>query len=596
MIARSLALFVLLTNLFVPLQAEPLKMGDKLTELALTDLDDTPVTLQDLPYDRALLIIFSSIVCPASLKYHVHKTQIHNTYGPKGVRLVAVNANFNETNDALKKHYNDNPVPFEIYRDPNNVLADQLGATHTPQAFLFDQNGKLRYRGEIDNGWGVPENTTSRGLWDALDAMLANKDIPRTDIPSFGCEIRRRPQTPTNITENTPTFHRDILPFLQQRCQTCHRPGGIGRVAFFDYMEVLAWAHQMRDSIDTRIMPPWNAQPGYGDFKHARRLSDREISTFDQWVDSGMPEGNPDHAPEPIDFPESWTLGTPDLILKPEEAYPLEAIGRDEYRCFVLPTNLTEDRYVSAIELLPGEREVVHHVSVYVDVSGKARMLQDLAPKVGYPSFGGIGVPLYEALGGWAPGNTPFILPEGIGRHLPAGSDIVLQIHYHKIGRAVKDQSKLGIYFAKKPIQKRLYEEIINSRLVIIPPNVKNHKVTGSLTISQDSHILGILPHMHLLGTEMKVTATYPSGKEVPLVWVKPWDFNWQETYVYKEPVPLPRGTRITQVAMYDNSASNPNNPNDPPKLVRWGEESTDEMCTVFLYVTRDNENLLESP
>jgi len=596
MSARTLALFFLFALISTSVQAAPLKIGESLTDLTLTDLNENPITLEDVSYDRALIIVFNSIVCPASLKYHVHKTQIHNTYGPKGVRLIAVNANFNETNEALQKHYQENPVPFPIYRDINNVLADQLGATHTPQAFLFDQNHILRYRGEIDNGWGIPENTTSRGLWNALDALLANKTITQTDIPSFGCEIRRRPQTPTQVAANTPTFHRDIIPFLQERCQTCHRPGGIGRAAFYDYMEVLAWAHQMRDSIDARIMPPWKAQTGYGEFKHARWLSDKEITQFNSWVDAGMPEGDSAHAPEPVHFPESWTLGTPDLILEPESAYPLEAIGRDEYRCFVLPTNLTEDQYVSAIELLPGEREVVHHVSVYVDVSGKAKMLQDLAPKVGYPSFGGIGVPLYESLGGWAPGNTPFILPEGIGRHLPKGSDIVLQIHYHKIGRAVEDQSRLGIYFAKKPVEKRLYQEIINSRLLIIPPNVKNHKVTGSLTISQDEHILGIMPHMHLLGTEMKVTATYPNGEQKPLVWVKPWDFNWQETYVYKEPIALPRGTRITMEAYYDNSSTNPNNPYNPPKLVRWGEESTDEMCTVFLYVTHDKEDLLKSP
>ncbi|MDA0709982.1 MAG: hypothetical protein O3B73_07230, partial [bacterium] len=314
---------------------------------------------------------------------------------------------------------------------------------------------------------------------------------------------------------------------------------------------------------------------------------------FGDWVAASMPEGNPTDAPDPVHFSDGWTLGSPDLILTPEVPYPVEAAGRDEYRCFVLPTGLTEDRFVSAIELLPGEREVVHHVSVYVDVSGKARMMQDLDPQVGYPSFGGIGVPLYEALGGWAPGNTPFILPDGVARHLPAGSDIVLQIHYHKIGRPVADQSRLGIYFAKKPVVKRLNQEVINSRLVLIPPNVKDLKLTGSHTISQDEHVLGILPHMHLLGTEMKVVATYPTGEKINLVWVKPWDFNWQETYVYKEPVALPRGTRITLEAHYDNSASNPNNPNKPPRLVRWGEKSTDEMCTVFLFVTHDAENLL---
>lgn len=567
-------------------------IGDTLNDFPLTDLNGSPVTLSDLSQDRALVIIFSSIVCPASLKYDIHRTQIHDQYAPKGVRLISVNTNFNETNKDIKEHYVQNPVPFTILRDPHNKLADHLGATHTPHAFLFDAQRRLRYKGEIDNGWGVPEDTTSRGLWDALNALLANREIVNTSLPSFGCKIRRMPRPTTAASTSTPTFYRDILPLLQNRCQNCHRPGGIGRVPFFDYTEVLAWAYQMRDSIEARIMPPWKARPEYGDFKNSRRLTDTEIHTFSQWVNGGMPQGNLADQPEPIAFSKSWTLGTPDLILEPEAPYPLEATGRDEYRCFVLPTKQDTSNYVSTIEVLPGEREVVHHVSVYIDITGKARLQQENASSPGYPCFGGIGVPIYESLGGWAPGNTPFVLPDGTGRDLPPNSDIILQVHYHKIGRAVTDHSRLGIYFAKKPVQKQLREEVVNSRLLFIPPNIKRHRVTGAITITRDQHLLGILPHMHLLGTEIKITATYPDGTQKPLIWVNPWDFNWQETYVYKTPVALPRGTRIALEAFYDNSADNPRNPNNPPRLVRWGEKSTDEMCTAFLYVTYDDENL----
>ena len=572
--------------------AEPLGIGDPLADFALADLNGAPVALGDLFSDRALVIVFSSIVCPASLKYDIHRAQIHEQYAPKGIRLISVNANFNETDRDILAHYAQNPVPFMVLRDPQNKLADHLGATHTPQAFLFDAQRRLRYKGEIDNGWGIAEDTTSRGLWDALDALLANREIANPILPSFGCEIRRLPRVTTAAQASAPTFYRDILPLLQNRCQTCHRPGGMGRVPFFDYTEVLAWAYQMRDSIEARIMPPWKARPEYGDFKNSRRLTDDEIHTFAQWVDSGMPEGDPADRPEPRAFPTGWTLGKPDLILQPEAPYPLKAVGRDEYRCFVLPTQQDKDNDVSAIEVLPGDREVVHHVSAYIDVSGKARLQEKNAPGQGYPCFGGIGVPIYESLGGWAPGNTPFILPDGTARHLPPNSDIILQIHYHKIGRAATDHSRLGIYFAKKPVEKRLREEVITSRLLFIPPNVKRHRVTGSITIPYDQHLLGILPHMHLLGMEMKLTATYPDGTQNPLIWVKPWDFNWQETYVYKTPVALPRGTRIALEAHYDNSADNPRNPNNPPRLVRWGENSTDEMCTAFLYVTRDDENL----
>ncbi len=575
-------------------EAGALRIDEPLRDAALADLNGARIALRDLPFDRALVVTFSSIVCPASLKYDIHRAQIHDKYARKGVRLISVNANFNETAKDIRAHHVQNPVPFAVFQDPHNKLADHLGATHTPQAFLFDAHYRLRYKGEIDNGWGVPEDTTSRGLWDALDALLSRREIATPSLPSFGCEIRRAPNATSAASASTPTFYRDVLPVLQNRCQTCHRPGGIGRVSFLDYTEILAWAHQMRDSIEARIMPPWKARPEYGDFKNSRRLTDTEIRTFTEWVEGGMPKGNPADQPESRAFPTGWALGTPDLILKPEAPYALEAVGRDEYRCFVLPTKQDRANDVSAIEVLPGARAVVHHVSAYIDVSGKARLQQENAPGPGYPCFGGIGVPIYESLGGWAPGNTPFILPDGTGRHLPRDSDVILQIHYHKIGRAVEDHSRLGIYFAKKPVEKRLREEVINSRLLFIPPNVKRHRVTGAITIAQDQHLLGILPHMHLLGTEMKITATYPDGTQNPLIWVEPWDFNWQETYVYKTPVALPRGTRIALEAFYDNSADNPRNPNNPPRLVRWGENSTDEMCTAFLYVTRDDENLLK--
>lgn len=590
MISRRIALILCCTLLPGIAAGAPLPIGQSIHAPVLADLDGQPATLPDI--DRALVVVFTSITCPAAVKYAAHRAQIHREYGPKGVRIIAVNANFNETDAAIKTHLRDYPAPYPTLRDPQATFADLLGATHTPQAFLFDEHGRLRYRGEIDNGWGVPENTTSRGLYDALDALLANREIARTDVPAFGCEIRRSPRI-SDAAPGSPTFYRHIAPFLQNRCQDCHRPGGIGRVPFFDHLEVVAWANQMRDSIQSRTMPPYQAKPGYGDFKGSRWLSDEEIHTFIRWIEAGMPEGDPDHAPPPRTFPDTWALGQPDLILEPDAPYPLDAQGSDEYRCFVFHTGLDQHRYVSAIEVLPGAREVVHHVSVYIDISGKARLLQDNAPNPGYPSFGGIGVPIYESLGGWAPGNTPFVLPDGVGRHLPAGSDIVMQVHYHKIGRAVEDRSRLGIYFAKKPVAQRLYEESVNSRLLFIPPNVKRHKVTGSLTINRDMHLLGILPHMHLLGTDMKVTATYPDGSVLPLVYVEPWDFNWQETYLYKTPIALPRGTRITLEAHYDNTADNPRNPNKPPKFVRWGETSTDEMCIAFLYVTHDDENLL---
>ncbi len=569
-------------------------IGDALADsYVLSGLDGRAMRLADYPASKARLIVFFSVECPTSRVYADHMSRIHVQYGPRGITLIAVNANFNETSEAITEFAELQAFEFAILKDVNNRLADLLEAKSTPQAYLFDTDGVLRYHGEIDNGFGNEEQTTSRGLWEAMDALLAGNTIPRTVTKSLGCIIRRIHVPPVNASSDAPTYSKHIVPFLQKNCQSCHHAGGIGRVSFDDYDLVAAWAPDMRDSIRAGDMPPWPARVDVNDFAGARKLTDKELSLFEKWIDEGMPKGDPSDEPPKVDFPKNWTLGTPDVILIPNEPYTVKAVGQDEYRCFVLPVALKEDAYVRAIEILPGAKEVVHHVSVYLDETGKAFELQKADPKPGYASFGGIGFQASGSLGGWAPGNTPLVLPKGIGRRLPKDCHIVIQVHYHKSGRVELDQSKLGIYLHKEPINQLLVEESVASRLLFIPAGAKRHRITGGLTLGEDSHILAILPHMHLLGTEIKVTATFPDGAMQHLVWVDDWEFNWQETYVYQEPIGLPRGTRIDLEAFYDNSAENPKNPNNPPKFVRWGEKSTDEMCIAFLYVTRDDENLL---
>ncbi len=575
--------------------AATIGIGDTLApDYVLTGLEGRAMRLSDYRAERARLIVFFSIECPTSRIYADHMTRIQGQYADRGITLLAVNANFNETPDSITAFAERQAFTFPVLRDVNNRLADQLDAQSTPHAYLFDKNGVLVYRGEIDDGFGKEEETTSRGLWDAVDELLANKPITRPETRSIGCIIRRIHTPPTNASPDAPTYTKDVLPFLQKNCETCHHKGGIGRVSFSDYDVAAAWAPDMRDSILAGDMPPWPARDDVNDFAGARTLTDSERTMFERWIEEGMPYGEESDKPAEIKYPDSWTLGTPDIILEPEEAYTVEAVGQDEYRCFVVPLSLEQDAYVRGIEILPGEKEVVHHVSVYIDESSKAIELQKADPKPGYESFGGIGFAVSAALGGWAPGNTPLLLPDGVGRRLPKDCHVVIQVHYHKSGREVLDRSTLGIYLHKEPVKQNLVEEIIASRLLFIPAGAKHHRVAGGTTISEDSHVLAILPHMHLLGTEIKVTANLPDGTIQPLVWIDDWEFNWQETYVYRAPIALPRGTRIDLEAFYDNSAENPKNPNRPPTFVRWGEESTDEMCIAFLYVTRDNENLLE--
>ncbi|MEE2754373.1 MAG: redoxin domain-containing protein, partial [Candidatus Latescibacterota bacterium] len=453
-------------------------IGDPLADYTLIGLDGRAMRLGDFPSIKARLLVFFSIECPTSRIYADHLNRIHANYAARGVTLIGVNANFNETPEDIRSFASNQNFEFSILRDVNNRLADLLDAHSTPHAYLFDADSILIYRGEIDNGFGDPKETTSRGLWDAMDALLAGRSITRPETRSLGCIIRRVHARPTEFSPDAPTYTRDIAPFLQKNCQTCHHTGGIGRVAFDNYDIVAAWAPDMRDSIQAGDMPPWPARADVNDFAGARTITERERQTFFTWIEEGMPYGNEAEEPKTVEFKEGWQLGEPDIVLEPDEGYLVNAVGQDEYRCFVVSVDLEQEAWVRAIEILPDAREVVHHVSVYLDESGRAIELQKADPKPGYASFGGIGFAASGTLGGWAPGNTPLLLPEGVGRRLPAKCHVVIQVHYHKSGREEIDRSKLGIYLHNAPVKQELAEEAVTSRLLFIPAGAERHRAT----------------------------------------------------------------------------------------------------------------------
>ena len=268
------------------------------------------------------------------------------------------------------------------------------------------------------------------------------------------------------------------------------------------------------------------------------------------------------------------------------------AEGDDIYRCFVVPSNFAEDRWVSAMEVRPGNSLVVHHVIVYLDTSGQARKKDAADAGPGYTSFGGPGFTPVGTLGGWAPGNFPRRLPQGIGSRLPKGADIVLQVHYHRSGKEEIDRTKIGLYFCEGPVDKELHILPLAQPDLNIPPGEKNYEAKASFTSPIDATVLSIAPHMHLLARDMTVWATLPDGTKKKLVRVPDWDFNWQTSYVFKEPVKIPAGSTLSLVAHYDNSTDNPRNPSNPPRLTTWGEETRDEMCIAFFGFTLDAEHL----
>jgi hypothetical protein len=278
------------------------------------------------------------------------------------------------------------------------------------------------------------------------------------------------------------------------------------------------------------------------------------------------------------------------LIVEMPEEYVVAAEGEDDYRHFVIPYRSDKHLFVEAVDVRPGNRSVVHHVIAYVDKSGKARELDAADPGPGYTRFGDVGFDVASVLGGWAPGNLPMKTPPGTGRWLPDQCDIVLQVHYYRNGVVERDRTKIGLYFSKnkQPVPVR-GDMAINNKFVV-PAGAKNYEVRAERKIKEPSYLFSVTPHMHLIGETMKVTAHLPDGSELPVIKVDDWDFNWQATYHFRQLQYLPAGTIVKLVATFDNSAENPNNPNDPPKNVGWGEKTTDEMCIAFLGLLHESE------
>jgi len=388
------------------------------------------------------------------------------------------------------------------------------------------------------------------------------------------------------------TFAETIAPILYEHCVTCHRPGEAAPFSLITYEDARMRATLMARATQSRYMPPWHVASGYGGFVGERRLTDAQIAAFDQWVKQGTPRGDAAKMPKLPAFTDGWQLGVPDLVLEMPAGFDVPAGGPDVFRNFAIPTKLGEDRWVRAVEYRPSARKVVHH-ALFAYVPGGSTTQQEGAD--GRPGFGGMGSVGVVArggntggLGGWAVGGTAFSAPEGFAMLLPKGSDFLLQTHFHPTGKGETERSTIGLYFTRKPPDREMASVELPALFgfgagINIPAGESNFVIQDSFTVPGDVKIYSTYGHAHYVGKEMKVTAVLPDGTSKSLVWIPDWDFNWQDFYLYKDPVMLPKGTRIDAMLRYDNSAGNRRNPSNPPRRVLWGEQSFDEMGTVGL-------------
>jgi uncharacterized protein (TIGR03437 family) len=400
------------------------------------------------------------------------------------------------------------------------------------------------------------------------------------------------------LNAQTVTYSEQIAPIIYGNCTTCHRTGQVTPFTLMSYSDVKQHALTIASVTQTGYMPPWKPEKGWMSFRDQRGLTAAQVSLIQQWVAQGMPQGDPSKEPVLPTFTDGWQLGTPDLVLTMPIAYSVAADGADIYRNFVLRTGLTTEKWIQAIELKPSARGAVHHVLFFADATGKARAMDGQDGQPGFPGFGSIFAiqaadPLNAVqggLGGWVPGTTPEFLPSGISYHLPVGGDLVLQTHFHPDGKTESEQTTVGLYFAPTAPARTInqiqapaffgYQANID-----IPAGVNNYMVRSSFTLPVDVDAFSVSAHCHYLGKGTRMTATLPTGEVKILLWIKDWDFNWQDTYIYKDLVPLPAGTRIDGELVYDNSSANPFNPFSPPKEVKFGENSTDEMGSLILNV-----------
>ncbi len=397
--------------------------------------------------------------------------------------------------------------------------------------------------------------------------------------------------------KGTLTFTEHIAPIIFNNCASCHRPGEAAPFPLLNYADVKKRARLIAEVTGEKFMPPWHADAGYCEFLDERRITDDQAGMLQQWYAEGAVEGNPAKLPALPKFPEGWQLGKPDFVVKMSEVYTVPVEGQDIYRYFAIPLNLTEDKWVKAIEFRPSARSAVHHCLFFLDTTGKAVKMDEADPEPGYNGGGGggRGFQMSGGIGGWAVGGNPRALPEGLAWRVPKGADLVLQTHFHPSGKAEKEQSVIGFYFADGP-PKQTFADIQLPPIfgaisgIDIPAGEKHYVVKDSFVLPIDVEAFAVNGHAHHLAKTVDMIATLPDGQQKTLMKISDWDFAWQEQYTYKHPIPLPKGTRIDSELVYDNSADNPKNPTVPPVRVRWGRMSSDEMGCGILHVVAATE------
>ncbi|MBX9790095.1 MAG: redoxin domain-containing protein [Pirellulales bacterium] len=559
-------------------------LGRQVADFTLRDPRGVEHALSELRDSQLVVVAFLGTECPLANLYVPRLLDLASRYQPRGVGFLAINSNSQDSNSEVAQHARNHQISFPMLKDPTHAVADQFAAVRTPEVFVLDRERRIRYRGRIDDQYGIGFQRpapTRHDLAAALDELLAGREVSQPVTAAPGCFIGRARTAAGEAAANSPTWAGDIASIFAHRCQICHQPGQLAPFALLEYAEVAGWADTIGEVVGEGRMPPWHASPEYGRFSNDPTLTADERAKILAWVDASAPQGDLATLPPQRLATSGWRIGTPDQIVHmSQQPVDVPAEGTVEYQWFHVDPGFKEDKWIRATEGRPGNYAVVHHVTVYFHPPGDLTKLR---------LNGGI-----DLLGGYNPGGDPWIMPPGCALRVPAGSHISFEMHYTPNGVAQSDRSSIGLVFADpQQVSGRVLSVMPAAIDMEIPPGAANHEVAVDYRVPTDVDLLLFRPHMHLRGKSFRYEALWPDGRREILLDVPKYDFNWQHSYLLAEPRRLPQGTVIHCVAHFDNSAGNPSNP-DPTATVHWGDQSWEEMLIGIFTVVRADRDLAQ--
>ncbi|MEW4490072.1 redoxin domain-containing protein [Thalassoglobus sp. JC818] len=566
--ARHSGSFLLVIMLSQALWAEE-PPSASLHDLSLPGVNGKLVSVLGEESDSVSVVCFLGSECPLARLYGPRLDALSEKWKSKGVRFIGINSNSQDSIEDLRIYLNRTGIEFPVLKDRLGTAADLFGATRTPEVFVVDSLGVIRYQGRIDDQYqpGLSRSEPEReDLKVAIEQLMSGQKIAVARTEPVGCLIGRI----RDAEESTSlTYAKEISRILQNRCVECHREGEIGPFALTDFEEVQGWGEMLLEVIDQKRMPPWHANPDHGEFLNARSMPQDEIEQLREWVRGGMPFGDEKDLPPPVPPAEKWQLKRePDLVLDMHSRpFNVPAEGTVEYQYFVVDPQFEEDQWIVGAQVVPGNRSVVHHCLVFI------------RPPDG-EDFRRV-----RWLTGFVPGQLPVDLPENYGIFVPAGSRFVFQMHYTPTGAQEEDLSQLALLLANdEDVTHEVATLIGINRDFEIPPNVSSFAVDGDVTYLPDSgKLIGIAPHMHVRGKAFSVDVVRDGERDTVLD-VPHYDFNWQHFYQFVEPLPLAELKGIEFRSVFDNSEKNPVNP-DPEQYVTWGDQTWEEMALAFFTV-----------